>query len=518
MFNLPGRYAPASDTIDSTLVVDNCVLIANSSVMSYTFKEMSATFTNNYIIGNFTKSLYSGETEGKITLGEGNFLTGTYKADNTVIPDGLSAIGVDYDYSRFVDYNTFSGTAEDGFEASTFVLGEYKIEKTFTKYIGAQAPELVTVTWKSADGKILGTTKARPGAIIAAPTTLHGETVVDGWVSRVPAEWATELKVPADATEYEVIAKEGAKERVAADVRLLFNFNLTTHFEYLIYIPEELEGIEVTAIQFRSDRLTRYKEYRDGTLAGGKFIIDGKNYVKIDGWPGIAEAAEGTDVSLTFTYGGKSYTVSSRISIPLYVDKVLDPANGYSEEAKILAVNTAHYVYQANLAANKSANAALLEDVVANNSARIISIPEDKKVIPDTSAVNTYISGVSLYIDTYGPRYQFNLTDAGKKVYNITITNGPNGTNIRHGDTDTMTEMEAKGLVYTNNVKLIYLNNATISVQPAEGAAKISVNFKLANYYAILEQNPNNAEFLPLVDSLYGFAEAGSAYKSITLK
>ena len=335
---------------------------------------------------------------------------------------------------------------------------------------------------------------------------------VEGWLAYVPAEWETSLLVPAGATEYEIVAKEGGAVKYVANVDLLFNIRLTTHFEYLMYIPEVVEGIEVVGVNLRGDRLARYQTYASGT---GKVTINGKTYVKVDGWPGMQQAAkENSTCGVTFTYEGVSYSVESTINMPKYANYILenvgdDAATQYSEEAAVLVVNVINYLYEGCKLLNDTATAEKIKDIVDNNTSRIISIPDAEKIVPDTTAMQKYISGVTLYIEAYGPRFRFALTDAGKAAEKITIYARAN--NIIHGNTDTKDECAAKGYVETNNTSVSLLNVTTVTVTPAEGDA-VALTWSLANYYAALAATGASEATLSFVDAMYGYAIAGARY------
>lgn len=501
MFFLPGRYAAASDDITAFGTVDNCILIASSNVCPNSFKEMSVTFTNCYIDGNLTASTeYSGETAGFVTLGEGNYFNATI-TENVVLADGVAVYDIPNTLTANMAYNSYT-VGGTGFDDSSFVLNEHKKDVSTAKFTASASAEPIDVKWMAADGvTLLGISQAFPGTKATAPTDLDGEAVVEGWIKAVPDEWIGDLRIPADATEFTVVAKEGGAIKYLEDLQMLFAIAMQTHFEYQLYLPSFAEdsGIKVTNVTLSSERTTNFNDN-----IARKVVISGKEYSYTNVWPGAVTAASDTPVSVTFTYNGQSYTVSTSVSLPYYCEYLLGD-NGYGEQSKDLAANVANYVYSVAGAVGTSNNGVTkLGEIVANNTARIFKPEASELVVPDTKALNTYISGVQLSVAGYGPTLRFTLTSAGKAASFVRLSTG-------HSNTTNTKELYLKaGYVETANTRIRWINSMTITIEGTE----VKGTFTFANYIAML-QSTADSKSMSVLTAMYGYGKAVENYYAL---
>ena len=134
---------------------------------------------------------------------------------------------------------------------------------------------------------------------------------------------------------------------------------------------------------------------------------------------------------------------------------------------------------------------------------------KDALVIPDLTAVKDYISSATLYVDSYSVYMQFNLTDAGKAA-DVKLSCGATSA--------TTTAYAEKGFIHTNQTHIANLNDLYITITPAvaegeEAAEPIVINFTLADYYALLAATGAQANTLALLESMYGYAVAGSYFE-----
>ncbi len=501
LINYSGRVA-ATDS-DATVTVDNCLLIASSGVVKSLVSPVVVKITNSYIYGDVTPQLnsnYTSNTVGSVILGEGVYLTGKTNEYVTFV-SGYALY--DDPTDKDVTYTTLTWvidkTAGDSgwvYTDDSFAPVVVNETKTFAKKTSNETP--VTIIWKDAEGNEIGRNVALPGNTAVVPADMKtAGTLIPGWLDYVPAEWDKDLTVPSGVTEYVLTAVEGGAVTPIANVELLFNIRLTTHFEYHLFIPEVVEGIEITGVDFRGDRLARYNSF-----VATKYLINGANYTMVDAWPGfINGAAEDSTAGVTFTYGGNTYTVATTINMPAYCRYILE-TEGYSDDAKAVAANAANYLYTGCVLANNTAAAAKVADIVTNYSAYIIAPTDEELVAPDMSAIADYVSGVSLIVEAYSPRFKFDLTEAGKAA-TVKLSTG--------ADSGTDTEYATLGYIRTNQTAIANLAKMTITVTPAEGEP-VSAEFTLAGYVALLTANGADANTVALAKAMYGYAVANANY------
>ena len=511
VFGYGGRNTATDD--DAHITVDNCVFIGNFA--SGFVAPQVMTVTNSYIVGavrcgvNDTyKTVTDGATKGQpnepgtIILGDGNYIEGDVTG-NVQYTDGVKLYEIPS--TKDVTYlaNTWKASANYTFDPSSFEVKEITKKLTFSKMTTSVAPKTVSIIWKDAAGKVIGTSEAMPGTEAAIPADIEASIeLVPGWLVAAPAEWNESLIVPEGVDEYVITAKEGGKVAPIASVDLFMNIRLNTHFEYHVYVPMLADGIEITNIAFNNaDRMGKY------TSNYGKYRVGGTKFSMVDGWPGLASGASNTRFTMTFTYEGVEYTVNKDVNIIEYCSYILnfEPAEDqadYSLEARILAANTANYLYRGLVALGNSASDRV-KPLVEEYADLIISIDDEAELsAADLTAVKDYITGTQLVVENYSVFMQFNLTDAGKAA----------GIKLSTGATSaTDTEYAEKGYIRTNQTNIGSLKNVTVTVTP-EGAEPIAVSFSLLDYYALLAANGANANTLALVEAMYGYAVANDKY------
>ncbi len=381
---------------------------------------------------------------------------------------------------------------------TSYFLDDMSVFDSFT--INRATVEPITVTWTAVDGTVLGTSTAVPGYTAQVPENLSAVgTLVDGWLDYVPDEWETSLLIPSDAEEYTIVAKEGGKVKPIANIDLLFNSNMQSHFQYNLYIPTvpEDSGISVTKVTLNIDRTNNYKTNITRTI-----LINGKPYNYTSVWPGLKATLNESTIEISFTYEEQSYTVSSTIDMTRYCSYIVDENNAYSEAAKKLATNVANYIYTGNVVLeNTSAKMAALNALILNNTTRLITPDESALTLPNSTAISTYISGVQLIVVDYGPYFKFNLTDAGIAADFVRLSTG------HQESTDTKEEYSALGYIETNNTYITSINSTKITIEGTD----ISVTYTLANYIAEL-RNKVDANTLAFLYAMYGYAMADVLY------
>ena len=199
----------------------------------------------------------------------------------------------------------------------------------------AEGGESVFVGFYDEAGNLIHTEEAAPGDTVSLPEGVRAE-YVRGWLDYIPKEWNEPLTVPQGVSEYRITEKAGGEKEIVAAVDMLFSPNLTSHFRYNLFVPRPQEGISVTKVVLAEDRTANYN-----SNLSKLYSINGELYNMTSIWPGMIRAAnEKTVASVTFTYGGVTYTSSGTVNIKDYCNYVLD--NDYGERAKVLAVNVAN--------------------------------------------------------------------------------------------------------------------------------------------------------------------------------
>ena len=509
-----GRNTPTDS--EARVTVDNCVFIGDA------IKTLTApvvvTMTNCYVTGSVipqvggyatvTEGATKGEANapGKVILGAGNYIGGNIN-EYVELADGVKLYTVPQNKEITYPTNTWAvGAANNTFADSSFDVKNVTENFYFDKMTSDKEISFVNVIWKGVDGKVIGESKAIAGATAVAPDDLKvaGE-LAKGWLDYVPAEWNESLVVPEGVDEYVITAKEGGKVTPVVAVDLFFNIRLTTHMESRVYVPLEVEGIEVTEVFFRMDRNAKYESNY------GKFTINGELYSMVDGWPGIKSSIDDSTVRVKFTYDGVEYVVTKTINIVDYIDYIINyvPEEGktdYSEKAKKLAVNTANYLYEGmNLLGNAAAAAKVAPYV---DPARLYTIDKENLPEVDVSAIEDYVSRVELVINTTAPSFRIYLTDAGKAA-TVTLSTGANSA--------TDTEYATLGYIENNNTGAQYLNTLWINITPAATAEnpepkKISFKFSITDYYVLLKNSGASEQVLKTVEAIYGYATSDEIY------
>ena len=450
IFLVNGRYAATNGTASAKMVVDNCVIISGGNVVSHTYSTLDFTFTNCYISGDIAATqVYSGLTAGKITLGAGNRLNGKISG-NVALADGLAYNTFSESVNVIRKNNVFKITA-DGVDPSTYVVTENEQKLDFNICTSKKGATAATVIWTAANGDILGFSTAMPGTMAKAPDDLSATVLVKDWLKIVPTEWENSLIVPENTDTYIITAKSGGKGEIIPAVDLQFGINLLTHFQYNLYIPLVAEGIEVTQVILRSDRTANYRSELSST-----WEINGKLYNSTTAWPGLRASLDDAEISISFTYGGKTYTASATMNMVDYCAYVLDHSE-YTEEQKDMAANVANYIYTGNVViGNNSSENEEMYEIVANNTSRLLTPDESSLVIPNTYFISKYISGVNIVVADYGPKFRFTLTDAGKAASFVKLSTG-------HQDAcDTKEEYSALGYIETRNTDIRRINSTTV--------------------------------------------------------
>ena len=513
----PGRNTETDS--EASVIVDSCIVLGK--LTEYVVSPVVITVTNTYVYGAVnakTHKSYATTTEGKtntvgtVVLGVGNFISGDI-ADTVTYADGceLYECAEGEEITKKFTYlaHTWAYDIEKfEFDSSSFTVTTKTNSYKFGKYTAKSA---IKVTYKDSEGNIIGEGIGFPGAEVSIPEDLKPtESVVKGWIASVPDEWCEPTLIPEDATEYTLTEKVGGKVRYVADVQLLFNISLSTHFKYQLYVPELEEGIEVIAVNFRGDRLARYN-----ALINTKYVLGGETYTMVDSWPGLVNTVSETSAAgITFTYNGEAFSVESKINMVKYCDYILNSGEDYSEAAKRLAVNAANYIYAGCILAGKESSAEKIKYIVDENQSRLILPAEEELVSPDVSKIIKYVSSVQIVISATGPRFRFNLTEEGRasdiKLSTGIIALADDEVELYgSGSAGQRAKWQALGYVETDNTYISKINSTTITVTPADGEA-VSLTYNLANYVKALSGVDEKVDALIL--AMYGYARADEEY------
>ena len=232
----------------------------------------------------------------------------------------------------------------------------------------------------------------------------------------------------------------------------------------------------------------------------------------VDAWPGFSNVGGNVLFEMTFTYEGKSYSVTADTNIMEYFNYILDfePEEGqadYSEEARKLVVNTANYIYNGLAAIDKtSAIEAELKELLDNNADRINTIDKENLPEVDLSAISKYIEGVTLAVDSYSPYFRFILTDAGRAA-KITLSTGAFG--------DSKTKYAELGYIDTDRTHVSNLNYLTITITSDAEGETVKDSFSLIEYYTLLKDAGADDKTLAFVESMCAYYQAHQEYGSL---
>ena len=498
---------------DSNVVMDNCVVIGNL-VKDFT-SPATLTVTNTYITGtvNPVVSTYSkveygtastklpteevkANTVGTVILGAGTYVAGDINSA-VKVAEGYTLYDVNVLKELSYDTHTWKASADYTFDASSFDVTAMTKAFTFKKVVGGEA---VSATWKDANGNVLGTSTVYTDTIAAVPADLAAGTLVENWLDYVPGEWNESLVVPAGVTEITFTEKEGGKKIPIANVQLLMNIDLTTHFTYNMYIPVRPEGIELTWVTFANSTANRLSN------VSGTYTIAGQKYNRTQAWPGIASSFNDMKTGIKFTYEGKTYEVETVTSMYKYCDYILNDANGYSEAAKTLAANCANYIIKGNnlmSSSDKKTGAAVdkLTALLEANAYRVTKMSVEGVNVPDLTAISKYVSSAQIVVASYGPSLRFNLTDDGKAA-KVTLT---------AADT-TKDDYATKGYIQTaNNTNITNYKTITLTVTPTDGE-KVSISYNLQMYYLMLAANGGTDAQLDFIRAMYAYLASKDVY------
>ncbi len=492
-----GRNTPTD--LDATVTVDNCVFIGNA-VASVVYPVV-INMTNSYVYGNITAAisgtyktmaygsgdlLNQANTPATVVLGEGMYVSGNI-TENVTYAEGYSLY--DVPTTKEFTYYTHKWAYDTTGSAPVYLDDSYVVTTvtealTFAKQTSDKVLQTITITWKNAAGEVIGTSEALPGTTAAVPAGLKGSPFIEGWLNYVPAEWNESLEIPEDATEYTITEKEGGAYTLSAAPKLLLSYTIQSHFRTNLFVPEVVDGIEITALKMG----TTNRNY----ATAPQMTINGMGYRMVNVWPGMLASANDATASISFTYEGVTYSATATYNSATYVQYVLD-TEGYSEDGKALAANLANYIYSGAVAVG-SAKADLFATIVENNTSRLIKLTEaEKTTLPDTSAIADAVTGLSLTIpsDGYGPQFVFAIADGA----NVSITSGTAG----------------EGTITVQKAYFRDINNTKITVTPAEGDP-IVVTYTLANYYAQLAAGGASDATLNFVEAMHGVAIADANY------
>ena len=490
-----GRNTPTD--LDATVTIDNSVIYgkAFAGIVYPVVIKMTNTYVygdvNVAISGTYKTMAYgsgtllnAANTPATVVLGEGVYISGNV-SENVTFEEGFKLYDVPATKEITYYKNTWT-VADTKYADSSFVINTFTETLAFGKQTSDKVLETITVTWKNAKGEVIGTSEALPGNMAIVPVDIKGAPFIEGWLNYIPAEWNESLLIPEDATEYTITEKEGGAYTLAAAPKLLLSYSMQSHFRLNLFVPEVVEGIEVTSLSIN----TTSRNYE----TAAKNTINGMGYRMVNIWPGMLGSTNDNTASISFTYGGETYSVTTApFNTVSYIQYILD-TEGYSEDAKVLAANLANYIYSGAVAVG-SAKADLFATVVNNNTDRLIKLSEtEKTTLPDTSAIADAVTGVSATIDNdgYCPSFVFTIADGA----NVQITAGTAGT----------------GTITVTKAYFYNINNMQITVTPAEGDP-IVVTYTIANYYAQLAALGNtSAATLNLVEAMHGLAVADANY------
>ena len=506
---------------ECNVTVDNCVFIGDTIVSLV--NPVAVTMTNCYVTGNITPKVNPNyttvkdgdgraNTPGKVILGDGNYVGGQMN-ENVILAEGIYLHDTPTQKEFSYLSNTWSVAENYKFNPESFIVEEKNASFTFQKFTATVPEKFTKIIFTDGNGNVLGESSAKFGAAIILPDNLKpAGTLVPGWLDYIPGEWNEPLVVPADVDEYVLTPKKDGEKIPVAAVEFYFNIVLSTHFEYRLYIPEVVSGIEITAVNLRGNRLSRYN-----SLINTKYSIGGKTYTMVDAWPGFVNAVEdNSSAGISFVYNGVEYHSYRTINMVDYCTYILstedtnDGTVGYTEKDKALAVNAANYLYRGLLAfetptleeGEEPVRANKVKSLVENYAHLIYSIDKENLTEPDTSAISPYVSGVELKIVTYTTKFRFNLTEAGKAAKVSLSTGAQASTDVEYADL---------GYIETNQTAISNIQKTKITVTPA-GGSSVSFTFTFEDYYAALLAAGADELILATVDAMYGYAEAGARY------
>ena len=510
VFCLNGRYAVGTSTT-SNATVDNCVIYSKTNIATHAFNKANIVFTNCYLSGDIKPEVFSNadqgtQTVGYVTLGDGCYLSGEI-ADNVITASGVTVESVPAKYDLVANYNTYTQT--DGkYDDSSFVVNGYEVSLEFDRLV-CEESKLIPVVWKDAAGKVIATTVGVRGTdITSTPYDQFVENgafvdYIEGFVDGVIDEWCESLTIPHDyiGSEYVLTAKDGGKIiPYKTSFPLLFNVTAESNYKINFFLPELPEGMELISAAIGDKVL-----YENGEFAGEEraVVLDGKNYYVISDLIGVLLGAT-EKINATVVYKCDGYTVTQNVSTDMayYCNTVLGSTS--RTEGKELVVNIANYLVACADALNVNytdiTNA--LKTVIENNSDSIVTPDPEDLVIPDSQEISTYISGVSVVIDKYGPCFVFNLTEEGKRA-DISLS-----TEVCNANDEPYSTV---GWIKTGNVQITDINRTAIKIRPAGADEEINFTYTLANYCKALEGNAA----APIAYALYGYTRSQMKYSDI---
>lgn len=363
----------------------------------------------------------------------------------------------------------------------------------FSVTAAAESEKSVNVGFYDEEGNLLATIDAAPGETVVPPEDMRA-VYVEHWLDYIPLEWNESLTVPKDVSEYRITEKTSGEKRIVSAAELLFNIKLATHFQYNLYVPKPAEGITVTNVVLSEDRTSNYN-----SNLSKYYSVNGDLYNMTSVWPGMIKAATvNIPISVTFTYDGVTYTTSSEMNLRKYCNYILD--NDYGERAKVLCVNVANYVYRGAILLGSTTAETAMADIVEGNRDRIIEPRISDIVKIDTSSLAPYVKNVQLVAASYGPKFRFNLTEAGK-ASTVTLSTGGSS------------NYAMTGYIETNNTFVSLINSTTVKVTTA-GGETFSLKYTLANYIEALcldsygRVSAENALIYDFLSAMYGYATA----------
>lgn len=263
------------------------------------------------------------------------------------------------------------------------------------------------------------------------------------------------------------------------------NMSLNSDFNFNFYIPKD-SFVSVSG---------------ESVAVGDDVVIGGKTYAQV-AYEGIAPSVAGTaaTVPVQMTFMGCTYTANFSVSIPKYIERVHAKAEaGYQDSVRAVPLMAAivNYIDNAYVYFGKSEgsdNIAILKTLLADE----IEALEPSEVV---DAVNTMtnvshaIASARMVLDSV-PKVRFNVEEG----YNGTITVNGIAYPVADGKYEENTYIDV-------NMRARHLSNVlTVTADGKNG------QYNVAAYYNYLNNQPDQANAVTLLDALYIYGEKAKEY------
>ena len=385
---------------------------------------------------------------------------------------------------------------------------------TFSYLVYNPETDVVNVTWKDFDGKVIKTEELIRTE--KAETPLCYLPAIDGWRSPVVTEWldsegnAASLILEKDEvyTAVRPVIDENTKYMANVSEAYL-SFSYVAQFHMYFYLPVT-EGMERPTLTDKAP-----------SSSSGTVLIGGQKYWVYTWWCAAPTVADDTTFVINFEIDGVKYTQKFTINALMYAEIVL--SNPTSDEEAFAVANMVRYVKESRIACGRTVGEKF--DKLIGSEGLYPNLPAYPETYPDdsldTSAIAPYVDVLTLSISTT-PCYRVSLS---QKAIDLGMTKDNYRLTTKSGVRLDLYDYVKNGKDFdTNNTKIYNLvETFTITVtvpavKDAETGEVITESFTVSCDYSIgtyiksaSEQHPEAN--LDLARASYAFALAAKAYR-----